>query len=595
MLGGSMGRPPCAPWFMRRKESLHESEDAGSSDAKRSAGKRAETAHESERRCPYCRERVQPEASLCPHCRAFIDPRFPPTLIDEGAYRRARMLILSETKDEIFKWAHSRVTWAAGIVGLLVSIGALTLVRLTANQLIERSLQTQLNERVGEIRASMAEFRSEISSNQAELATAKTTIEEKGRWTTKLYHQLEAESQARVDRLSSRISSAGSSLVLNFPDSLKGERPRVLYGSEEEEIRFQWSSFAEFGAAEPVLYKLEIRPLDVAAGQYVFVTNTVFNSSKISPDELFKRWNADPSKFYGHLSWKVVAVNKGASQRGLASAEGVFEYYPDAITRIRKTRKVRVGITVEKSPPFVEQTIDSSDLTGFDIELARRVVLLIPYVKRWQLKVSPAFQQFDWIPLLNALRSSEADFIISSITKRTEREKEYDLVFTDAYYTTFQALLLKRNLAAAVRARLEPPGSSAPLDGYSVVAQKGTTGLLAAHAMVSEPAAVKDKEDLNQVVNSILNGESDIAVIDEPIAKEQTKKSKALEVIVLGERAPIKDEYCIAVGARQKDLLDTINMCLKLLKNWGALEELKEKYGLVTGKEAPTANDRAFN
>ena len=117
--------------------------------------------------------------------------------------------------------------------------------------------------------------------------------------------------------------------------------------------------------------------------------------------------------------------------------------------------KLIVGTNAE-FPPF-EYMNDKKQPEGFDIAMIKEIG------KRMGKKVE--IKNMEFKSLIGAMESDSINAIIAGMTKTEKREKAVD--FSDSYYTTNQAIILKKDSKITKLAQL---------DGKKIGVQEGTTG-----------------------------------------------------------------------------------------------------------------------
>jgi ABC-type amino acid transport substrate-binding protein len=142
--------------------------------------------------------------------------------------------------------------------------------------------------------------------------------------------------------------------------------------------------------------------------------------------------------------WRVVpgsVVNGDMLATGPASAFSYLTWDATTVERIRRTKRLAVGINPQLTGPF-ERLDPQGHLEGLDVDLMSWLAGRIST----QLAIDPPirveWRALPWEELLPRLAEHEVDVVISSMTKTTERETRFKGVrFTDGYYTTHQILV----------------------------------------------------------------------------------------------------------------------------------------------------------
>ena len=210
--------------------------------------------------------------------------------------------------------------------------------------------------------------------------------------------------------------------------------------------------------------------------------------------------------------------------------------------------KLIVGTNAE-FPPF-EYMNDKKQPEGFDIAMIKEIG------KRMGKKV-------------------EINAIIAGMTKTEKREKAVD--FSDSYYTTNQAIILKKDSKITKLAQL---------DGKKIGVQEGTTGDLIssgdkfgdgkkAKVLVKGAKVKRFKKGVDAVMD-LKNGSVDAVVIDELTANEFVKKNaKKLKIVIDSAGS---EYYCIALTKGNTAYKEEVNKQIKAIKEDGTYDMLKAKY-----------------
>ena len=190
--------------------------------------------------------------------------------------------------------------------------------------------------------------------------------------------------------------------------------------------------------------------------------------------------------------------------------------------------------------------------------------------KRMDKKVE--VQNMEFKSLIGAMESDSINTIIAGMTKTKERQKSVD--FSDSYYTSNQAIILKKDSKIKKLSQLE---------GKKVGVQEGTTGdIIASGEKFGEKNKVIVKTDVKRykkgvdAVMDLKNGAIDAVVIDEKPAQEFVKNNaKKLKLVVDSAGA---EYYCIAITKGNTAYKEEINKQIKAIKKDGTYDKLKAKY-----------------
>jgi len=232
---------------------------------------------------------------------------------------------------------------------------------------------------------------------------------------------------------------------------------------------------------------------------------------------------------------------------------------------IKENKKIVLATESEFAPFEFKSLVNGKDtLVGADIELAKAIG------KKLGVKVEFSVMSFDNV--LASVQSGKADIAIAGISVTDERKKVYD--FSDSYYTSNQAIILKKDSKIKKLSQLE---------GKKVGVQEGTTGdIIASGEKFGEKNKVIVKTDVKRykkgvdAVMDLKNGAIDAVVIDEKPAQEFVKNNaKKLKLVVDSAGA---EYYCIAITKGNTAYKEEINKQIKAIKKDGTYDKLKAKY-----------------
>jgi polar amino acid transport system substrate-binding protein len=204
-------------------------------------------------------------------------------------------------------------------------------------------------------------------------------------------------------------------------------------------------------------------------------------------------------------------------------------------------------------PPFEQGK--PGEYTGFDIELMEAI--------GEKIGRTAEFQDTSFETIFRDVGQGKFEAVISAATITAEREKE--VAFSDPYYLSEQAILVKEGS--------EIKGLS-ELEGKVVAAQQGTTGLELgkekAHA--SELRPYPEGPD---AINALKAGTVEAVIIDAPVAQNAVEEEGGVEI---AEKVPTEESYGIAVAKDSTKLLGEINKALKEVIKSGTYTTIYEKW-----------------
>jgi polar amino acid transport system substrate-binding protein len=208
-------------------------------------------------------------------------------------------------------------------------------------------------------------------------------------------------------------------------------------------------------------------------------------------------------------------------------------------------------------PPF--EYVEDGEIVGFDIDLVKEIAKL----QGFEVEV----RDISFDSLIPGLASGSLDMVAAGMTITADREKVID--FSDPYYSANQSVLVHEESNANL---------TVLFGNHDVGVQTGTTGdtwvrdnLLEDEILTGE---LRNYDSYVFVIRDLANGNIDAAVLDKPVAEtySQNNPVNVVAEIITGE------EYGIAVGEGNEELLAEINAGLEKVKNNGTMEKLIQKY-----------------
>ncbi|MEM1212210.1 MAG: transporter substrate-binding domain-containing protein [Planctomycetota bacterium] len=186
-----------------------------------------------------------------------------------------------------------------------------------------------------------------------------------------------------------------------------------------------------------------------------------------------------------------------------------FDYYRDAIERIRTTGTLRVAINGFANGYAVYRGADRQ-LRGYDVEIMERLR------NRLQERIGLAANRtlrIDYVPMafseiFPSVRDRQVDMAISGITARTEREERFNIRFSEPYARTRQALIALDN-GTVKRA--------ADFVGKTFIVFTNTRGHDMARKLTRDIRTSRGNPRAF-LLETIVSGEADATVVDYPTA-----------------------------------------------------------------------------
>jgi ABC-type amino acid transport substrate-binding protein len=204
-------------------------------------------------------------------------------------------------------------------------------------------------------------------------------------------------------------------------------------------------------------------------------------------------------------------------------------------------------------PPFEQGK--PGEYTGFDIGLMEAIAETIGRTAE--------FQDTSFETIFRDVGQGKFEAVISAATITPEREQE--VAFSDPYYLSEQAILVKEGSEIK---------GLADLGGKVVGAQQGTTGL----ALGKEKANASELRPYPEgpdAINALKAGTVEAVIIDAPVAQNAVEEEGGVEI---AENVPTEEEYGIAVAKDNVELLKEINKGLKKVIADGTYAKIYEKW-----------------
>ena len=219
-------------------------------------------------------------------------------------------------------------------------------------------------------------------------------------------------------------------------------------------------------------------------------------------------------------------------------------------------------------PPFLLGTPEDPDFSGYEIDLFNAIAEKLGY--------EVEYSNTNFAAVFRDTANGLFDTAVVSSTILPERERVVD--FTDPHYEAQQALLVPEGSDIA---------SVADLDGAIVGAQDGTTG----EAYANDETGASEVRGFPQgpdAINSVITGQVDAVIIDQPVALDAVEKQGGVEIV---EEIETNELYGFAVAPENDGLREAINEALAELKDDGTVDELYDQYFATSPPEAVASGD----
>ena len=215
-------------------------------------------------------------------------------------------------------------------------------------------------------------------------------------------------------------------------------------------------------------------------------------------------------------------------------------------------KKTLVMATNAEFPPYEYKEGDK--IVGIDAEIAQAIAD--------ELGMKLEIEDIAFKSIIPEVVSGKADMGVAGMTVTDERKE--NVAFSDPYATSAQVIIVKNDSDIATPEALE---------GKTIGVQLGTTG-----DIYSADIKGAKIERYNKGVDAILaltQGKVDAVIIDRQPAMVFVEKNEGIKIV---DKEFTVEDYAIAIGKDNKDLLDKVNKALAKLKESGKLQEIIDKY-----------------
>jgi polar amino acid transport system substrate-binding protein len=204
-------------------------------------------------------------------------------------------------------------------------------------------------------------------------------------------------------------------------------------------------------------------------------------------------------------------------------------------------------------PPFEQGK--SGSYTGFDVELMEAI--------GERIGRTPEFQDTSFETIFRDVAQGKFEAVISAATITEEREKE--VAFSDPYYLSEQAILVKEG---------SDVGGLEDLEGKTVGAQQGTTGLELGKEK-ADAGELRPYPEGPDAINALKAGTVEAVIIDAPVAQNAVEEEGGVEI---SEKVPTEETYGIALAKDNTELLKEVNEGLAEVISDGTYKTIYEKW-----------------
>lgn len=213
-------------------------------------------------------------------------------------------------------------------------------------------------------------------------------------------------------------------------------------------------------------------------------------------------------------------------------------------------------------PPFEfihASSQGATEVVGLDVDLAREIGR--------RLKVEIQIVNVGYDALYDALTAGQADLIISALYPDPWRS--HNFAFSPPYFNAGEVMVVPQDMAVE---------DAADLVGRRVGVVFGTEGHMEAlrwEKLLSPPPAILPQDSPDSVVNMLMAGDVDVAIVDNITAQVTLSHTPGLRVLT----PHIADEIYVIAG-RQEDepLIIEISKIIKKMQSTGEMDRIISKW-----------------
>jgi ABC-type amino acid transport substrate-binding protein len=279
---------------------------------------------------------------------------------------------------------------------------------------------------------------------------------------------------------------------------------------------------------------------------------------------------------FGEYFWSIKEFNsprQGANYRR-------FSVYGSSLQKIEQTKAINAGTSLILDETSAEQDVSSSSsdtLFGlFELELIKRLA------DNLGMTVTPkvVVRHLEWDDLLTQLAEDQVDLVVSSMTKTKRRERQYNVIFSDGYFSTHQRFVVRAGQTGCLKDRVV-----GVVGGNPPTTNQRAAELLS--AKFGYQPTLKLVPNTNELFTQIIRGSLDAGVVDDMSARDVPGLEFLggnLDQILTGSGFYGPDiigypneEFAIAVPGGEASLLDKINDMLATMKKDGTLQTMQDK------------------
>jgi polar amino acid transport system substrate-binding protein len=207
--------------------------------------------------------------------------------------------------------------------------------------------------------------------------------------------------------------------------------------------------------------------------------------------------------------------------------------------------------------PF--EYMQGDKIVGFDIDLAQAIAD--------NLGVKLTVNNMDFDPALAAVETGKSDLAIEGLSVKPDRQAVVD--FSDSYFKSSVVMLVAKDN--------DKIKTIDDLVGKGIGVQTGTVADTVVASGIKDAKISRMKKDADNV-QDLITGRLDAVLLDNSPAK--VFADQLSDKIKLIDTPLDTEDYAVAVGKGNADLLVVVNAVIKDLKDSGKYDQLIAKYNL---------------
>lgn len=240
-------------------------------------------------------------------------------------------------------------------------------------------------------------------------------------------------------------------------------------------------------------------------------------------------------------------------------------------TTAADTKTTLIMATNANFPPYEYK--EGNGYAGIDVEIATEIAK--------KLGMTLEIKDVEFGSIVAGVQTGKYDIGMAGMTVNDERKQQVN--FSDSYAKGIQVVIVKEGSeykSVDDFFVLDAEGNhTAVKEGVLVGVQQNTTGDIYCSDTLENFGFGEDKvkrySNGADAVAALASGKLSAVVIDDQPAKEFVKANEGLTIL---EGSYADEDYAIAVGKENSELLEKINKALKELTNDGTIAKIVAKY-----------------